>query len=118
MSSTRNRNMPGNFCLEKEQNRNIESYLLYANSSSGVPYSSRFPGNGLGGARIARDKLSFNSVDTESYLFGINSTNLIDPQPPFVAEPNYLRTENLYDGVKIPTETPVYIRPNQRPFIP
>ena len=31
---------------------------------------------------MARDALSGNAIDTESQLFGIGSTNLVEPQMP------------------------------------
>jgi hypothetical protein len=49
-------------------------------------------------------------------LFGINSTNLVNPAPCFVPEINKLASANIYEkGVTFVPE-PLVIEKNQRPF--
>jgi len=79
MASTRNRNTPGNYCSEQRQYKHAQHYALYENSQYGSAYNTRLPGNGLLPAQIPWNKLSHNAADTESFLFGINSTNLVNP---------------------------------------
>ena len=86
MASTRNVNTLGNYDLEQQQYRQFEQYTLYTNSQYGAAYNTNLPGNGLLPAQIPWNKLSYNPADTESFLFGINSTNLIQPMPCFVPE--------------------------------
>ena len=86
MASTRNKNTPGNYCLEQKQFSNSQGYTLYPNSQYGAAYNTRFAGNGLNPAQIPWNKLSYNAPDIESFLFGINSTNLVKPAPCFVPE--------------------------------
>jgi hypothetical protein len=67
-------------------------------------------------AQIPWNKLSYNAADTESFLFGINSTNLVNPAPCFVPEINQIGTVNIYEkGVTFIPE-PLVVEKNQRPF--
>jgi hypothetical protein len=116
MASTRNRNTPGNYNLEQREYKQSETYTLYPNSQYGAAYNTRMPGNGLLPAQIPWNKLSYNAADTESFLFGINSTNLVNPAPCFVPEINQIGTVNIYEkGVTFIPE-PLVVEKNQRPF--
>lgn len=116
MASTRNRNTPGNYCLEQREYKQFENYTLYPNSQYGAAYTTNFAGNGLMPAQIPWNKLSNNCADTESFLFGINSTNLVNPAPCFKPEIKTIQTVNVYD--KTPTIMPIpFVRDvTQRPF--
>lgn len=116
MASTRNRNTPGNHCLEERQYANSRNYTLYQNSQYGSAYNTKLPGNGLLPAQIPWNKLSYNAADTESFLFGINSTNLVNPAPCFVPEPVKLNSANIFDKGAILMPEPLVIQKNQRPF--
>jgi len=116
MASTRNRNTRGNYCLEQKQYHNSANYTLYPNSQYGAAYNTRLPGNGLLPAQIPWDKLSYNAADTESFLFGINSTNLVNPAPCFVPEQVKLNSTNIFNKDVILMPEPLVIQNNQRPF--
>jgi hypothetical protein len=116
MASTRNRNTPGNYCLEQKEFKHSENYTLYQNSQYGAAYNTRLPGNGLLPAQIPWNKLSYNAADTESFLFGINSTNLVNPAPCFLPEITKLTSANVYDKSAIFIPEPLVIEKNQRPF--
>jgi hypothetical protein len=116
MASTRNRNTPGNYCLEQRQYQNSENYTLYPNSQYGAAYNTRFAGNGLLPAQIPWNKLSYNAADTESFLFGINSTNLVNPAPCFVPEIAKLDSVNIYEKGPIFMPEPLALDKDQRPF--
>ena len=116
MASTRNRNTPGNYCLEQRQYQNSETYTLYPNSQYGAAYNTRFAGNGLLPAQIPWNKLSYNAADTESFLFGINSTNLVNPAPCFVPEIAKLESVNIYEKGAVFMPEPLALDKNQRPF--
>jgi len=105
MASTRNRNTPGNYCLEQREYKQSENYTLYPNSQYGAAYNTRLPGNGLLPAQIPWNKLSYNAADTESFLFGINSTNLVK-----------LDSSNIYEKKPTFIPEPLVIEKNQRPF--
>jgi len=116
MASTRNRNTPGNYCLEQRQYQHSSSYTLYPNSQYGAAYNTRLPGNGLLAGQVPWNKLSYNAADTESFLFGINSTNLVNPAPCFVPEIAQLQSTNIYENKPVLMPEPLTIEKNQRPY--
>ena len=116
MASTRNRNTPGNYCLEQRQSEQFANYTLYTNSQYGAAYNTNLPGNGLLPGQIPGNKLSYNAADTESFLFGINSTNLVNPAPCFVPEIAKLQNVNIYKTASVYMPEPLVIEKNQRPF--
>jgi hypothetical protein len=60
--------------------------------------------------------LSYNAADTESFLFGINSTNLVNPAPVFVPEITQLQSTNIYNKGPTYMPQPLVIENNQRPY--
>jgi hypothetical protein len=116
MASTRNRNTPGNYNLEQKQFKQSEEYKLYPNSQYGAAYNTRLPGNGLLPAQIPWNKMSHNAPDIESFLLGINSTNLVNPAPCFVPELKSLNPVNVYEKGPIFIPEPLVIEKNQRPY--
>jgi len=116
MASTRNINTPGNYNLEQREFKQSETYTLYPNSQYGAAYNTRLPGNGLLPAQIPWNKMSYNAPDIESFLLGINSTNLVNPAPCFVPELANLDSTNIYEKGPIFIPEPLVIEKNQRPF--
>lgn len=116
MASTRNVNTPGNYCLEMAEYANSERYTLYPNSQYGSAYHTNLPGNGLNPAQIPGNKLSENATDVESFLFGINSTNLVKPAPIFVPELKTIESVNIYKKENVFIPEPFVVPKNQRPF--
>jgi hypothetical protein len=116
MASTRNRNTPGNYCLEQREFHQSQQYTLYPNSQYGAAYHTQFAGNGLLPAQIPWNKLSKNAADTESFLFGINSTNLVNPAPCFVPEITHLSSANIFDKGPVYIPEPLVLEKKQRPF--
>jgi hypothetical protein len=117
MASTRNRNTPGNYCLEQREFKQNENYTLYPNSQYGNAYNTRLPGNGLLPGQIPWNKLSYNAADTESFLFGINSTNLVNPAPTFTPEIKCLQSANLFKKTDVIMPIPLVVSKTQRPFV-
>ena len=116
MASTRNRNTPGNYCLEQREYRQSQNYTLYPNSQYGAAYDTKFAGVGLNPAQIPGNKLSVNTADIESILFGINSTNLVNPAPCFQPELKKLESANIFNKEPTIMPIPLVIEGNQRPF--
>jgi len=116
MASTRNKNTPGNYCLEQREFKHSENYTLYPNSQYGAAYNTRLPGNGFNPAQIPWNKMSYNAPDIESFLLGINSTNLVNPAPCFVPELAQLNSVNIFEKGTIYMPEPLVIEKNQRPF--
>ena len=116
MASTRNKNTRGNYCLEQREHVLTANYTLYANSQYGAAYTTELPGNGLLPAQIPWNKLSYNPADTESFLFGINSSNLVEPAPCFVPEFTQLNNVNLFKNRTTFIPEPLTVEKKQRPL--
>ena len=116
MASTRNKNTRGNYCLDQKQNTGSESWQLYINGANGYAYDTKLPGNGLNPGQFPWSKLSHNPADIESFLFGINSTNLVNPAPPLVPDLICLKTANVFKTEPVIMPIPQAIPKNQRPF--
>jgi hypothetical protein len=118
MASTRNKNTPVNYILEERSYKTSRDHLMYENGSHGVAYDTKLAGNGLNPGNMPWNKLSTNSADIESFLFGINSTNLVNPEKPLKPELTTLSSYDIFD------KSPVYMPDNlvvdkyQRPLAP
>lgn len=115
MASTRNRNTSINYKLEQLTNNNTEIYNLYKHSSYGDPYVVNLPGNGFGGSYINAEKLSNNSVDIESFLRGIGTTDLVKGPITLTPELNKIRTVNIYENNEVIMPLPL-ITSRERPW--
>lgn len=116
MASTRNKNTPGNYCLEQNEYKQSEVYTLYKNSQYGEAYDTKWAGNGLNPGQVPWNKLSYNAPDIESFLFGVNSTNLVKKAPCFTPELKHLKSENIYEKSPVFIPEPLVIEKKQRPF--
>lgn len=79
MTSTRNKNMPNEYKIEQNLNKRIMNENLYLNSQYGKPIHEHIPAIGYIPSHMSRDTFSKNSIDVESCLKGIGSTNLVTP---------------------------------------
>jgi len=80
MTSTRNKNSKNDYSIEQKAYQNGTTYNLYQNSQHGRPGHGVLPDFGLNSARMDRFELNGNSVNIESQLMGIGSTNLVNPK--------------------------------------
>jgi hypothetical protein len=115
MSSTRDRNQPGDYRCQQKSKQLISDYFVYENSQYGKPIQSMFPGDGLLTGRMAPTVLSRNSCDIESFLYGIGTSNLETPQARPIAEIRSLQSLNVIDRLPLGLPDPLVIEPNQRP---
>jgi len=116
MASTRNKNTPGNYCLQQLEYSQSRQYTIYKNSFAGEAYDTKLPGNGLLPAQIPWNQMSYNAPDIESFLFGINSTNLVNPAPCLTPELKQLKSANVFEKSPIYIPEPLVVEKNQRPF--
>ena len=116
MASTRNKNTPGNFCLDNRQNVQSENWQLYTNGANGYAYDTRQAGLGFNPGQMPWNTLSHNPADIESFLFGINSTNLVNPAPPLRPELTCLKSVNLIKMPDVIMPVPLVVSKSQRPF--
>jgi len=116
MASTRNKNTMGNYVLDQKQNNSIEQWMIYENGANGWAYNTRICGNGLLPGQLPLNGQSYNGVDIEGFLWGINSTNLVNPVTSFTPELKYLESANIFEKGKILMPQPLVVPKNQRPF--
>ena len=116
MASTRNNNTPGDYCYQQKQYALSRQHLMYPNSQAGAAYDTKLPGRGLNPGQIPDYKLSYNGIDIESFLFGINSTNLVNRAPIFKPELKKLPSVNLFEVQPTVMPIPFIMDTTQRPF--
>ena len=116
MASTRNKNTSSDYCLEQKQNTRIFGYTEYNNSQYGHAYYNALPTVGIIPSRMPREAFSKNSVDIESALLGINSTNLVTPQAPVVPNLIQLPEVSYFERLPFILPNPLVVENNQRPF--
>jgi hypothetical protein len=113
MASTRNKNSSGDYMMEEMQYFNRRSYIT--NNIYGAPVTSYFPSDGLLPTRMAPTELSNNPSDIESYLFGINSTNLVNPVAPVTPDIKTLKSLSVIDRTPLILPKPFAPLTGQRP---
>jgi len=115
MSSTRSRNTPGNYCLESRQFKEFENYTLYKYSAGGYAYDTKIAGDGVLQGPMPWDKLSYNAPDVESFLFGIGTSNLVNPMKSFRPELAQNSSQNFFQKSQVYIPDPLVVEKNQRP---
>lgn len=116
MASTRNSNTRCNYNLEQRINNNIFDYNQYQNSSTGKAYDEALPCFGIYPSKLSMDTLSNNSIDIETQLRGIGSTNLVFENKDVTPEFKTLRTIKFYDRLQLQLPEPMLIEKSQRPL--
>lgn len=116
MASTRSKNTPGNYCLDQRQNTGPEAWLLYKYGANGVPFEQKLPGVGLNPGQMPYHGMSHNPADIESFLWGINSTNLVNPAGPLTPELKCLQSADLFKKEPVLMPVPLVVSKSQRPF--
>lgn len=86
MASTRNKNMPNEYRIQQDLNKRIMNENLYINSQYGKPLNDYIPLLGYMPSHMSRETFSNNSIDIESSLYGIGSSNLVNPKDPVVPD--------------------------------
>jgi len=118
MTSTRNKNTHCDYVIQQRNNRLSNDYRLYKHGSDGRAYCDSIPNLGYMPSHMPRDAFSTNPVDIESKLFGINSCNLVTPQPEITPQ---LKDVCFRDFFHVNRETlipePLILETNQRPFV-
>ena len=117
MASTRNINTRGNYCMENKEYQKRLEWALYPHSSHGNAYTTSIPGNGLLQGNINSSQLSYNNTNIESFLFGINTTNLTQSEFPCLT-PELKQLDQLNIFPTKPTYIPekLIVSKTNRPF--
>lgn len=116
MSSTRNKNTPENYYLEQRDYSLVDNYRHFINSSYGNAYSNAIPCLGIIPSHMPIDTLSYNSIEIESYLKGIGSTNLVKKQAHINPKLKYIPVISYFDRIPLIMPEPLVIETTQRPF--
>ena len=116
MASTRNNNTPSDYCLQQKSYKNSRNYVDYEYSQVGKAYNTAMPCMGITPSHMPRDAFSNNSVEIESSLFGINSTNLVNPQVPVKPELKDLQFKSYFRRMPMFLPEPLVVEKSQRPF--
>jgi len=116
MSSTTNKNTPGNYKLEQNLNNNINNHMTFINSAPAEAFTNHFAGDGLLMGNNAREHLCSNYCDIESQLRGIGSTNLINPKKEVLPELKYVQSLSISDRLPMITPEPFKLDKDQRYF--
>jgi len=114
MSSTRNKNNPGDYRLEQNINNNIDSYSL--NNISAIASTNYLAGDGLLTCKNPRTTLCGNYCDVESQLFGIGSTNLVTPKEQVYPELKTIQSLNIINRIPVIIPEPLIVENGQRPY--
>lgn len=116
MASTRNNNCRSDYCLQQKSYRDARLYNEYKYSQAGRAYRNAFPCLGITPSHMPREAFSTNSVEIESALFGINSTNLVNPQAPVDPHLTQLPFVPFFHTLPTYMPEPLVVEKNQRPF--
>lgn len=114
MASTRNKNTNGDYILEQRQNLYIDEYNRYIESVR--PKTTYFAGDGLIMGRIAPTNLSFNSIDIESQLYGIGSTNLVESKSRVHLDAKNPKSLNIMNRLTTYVPPDFAVEGGQRPY--
>ena len=91
-------------------------YWEYKNGASGAACSPAIPCMGIMPSHMPSHLFSKNYVDIESALFGINSTNLVEPQQTVVPQLTTLPEISFFGRMQLVMPDPLIIEKFQRPF--
>jgi hypothetical protein len=116
MASTRNKNTKNDYCLQQGSYTSSRNYIDYKYSQVGRAYENAIPCVGIMPSHMPREAFSNNSVEIESALFGINSTNLVNPEKPVVPQLKQLPEKAFFDRLPMYMPEKLVIQTDQRPF--
>ena len=91
--------------------------VLWTRITIGLNKTNFLPCAGVLHGKVPNNVLSKNSTDVESFLLGINSSNLVDPTPQFNAKLKCHKLLSFYPRLQPSLPTPLVIEGCQRPVI-
>ena len=116
MTDTRRRNNPSDYCLQQGAYAESRQHVFYEYGPYGHAYKVALPCVGVTPSHMPRNTLSTNPVEIESALFGINSVNHVDPQPPVVPHLHTIPEISYFERMRLRMPKPLVIERGQRPF--
>lgn len=112
MASTRNKNQQGDYRVE--QLAYNQQFAYKTNKEYSIVNPTYLAGDGLIQGRVPDSLLARNPQDIESFLFGIDSTNLVKPQGPVSAQLKCISSASIMHKVPLIMPHDLYMQPNQR----
>lgn len=116
MASTRNNNMPAEYCLQQAGINSQRMHRSFLNSPAGRAYDPAMPLIGTLPTWLPATLLSQNPVTIESQLFGIGANNLVCPQEKERARLSTLPVKSFFKLPKKVEEEQCPDYGHQRPF--
>ena len=114
MASTRNINSKSDYCLQQQNFNNGEKYVLHPQKH--FAHQDAYPCYGINVGQVPLKNLSYNGVDVESALFGIDSTNLVNPRPAVCNKPVSKPDISFFERNAVFLPDPLVMEDKQRPF--
>lgn len=93
MASTRNKNRKDEFFIDKKMQ---ERQVAWQTTTESVQ-TAAYPSHGINVQRMPAEKLSTNSVDVETYLYGIGANNHLFPTTTPKKSPISLPSTSFYE---------------------
>jgi hypothetical protein len=116
MTSTRNKNTIQDYRIECKSYADTRQWIQYPYSTYGQAYDVSIPSLGITPSRMPWNTLSNNPVDIESSLLGINSTNLVYPQPEVIPELKHIPMKSYFETIPLILPETFVTSSIQRPF--
>lgn len=116
MASTRNKNTCGDYYLEQKQSNHILDNRIYQNRR--IAYNDALPCAGINVGSVPNTQLAHNATDIESRLYGINSSNLVNPEKQLMPQLKSMPEVAFFERHQIFIPEPLVIENKQRPLKP
>jgi hypothetical protein len=116
MTSTRNNNSPAEYCLQQKTYTQANEYNEYIYACNCEAYDPALPVLGFNPTKMPWNTFANNPVDIESSLFGINSTNLVDPQKPVIPEIKKIQEKEFFKTKRLIMPERFVVSKYNRPF--
>ena len=107
MASTRNRNMPNDYCIEQRDNRKTVRYTTYKYKRT-ARYN-KLPEVGVNVGGMPNQVLAWNATDIESALYGIGESNLVKAKAATNPRLKKLDTVPFFDRLELYVPEPLVI---------
>ena len=114
MASTRDKNSPANYKLEKLAIQKTAETLMFENNGNAHVYKPAFP-EFYSPSFMTPDILSHNFIEIDSNLKGIGSNNLENPKSHMIAKLKTLPNVSFFDRQPLIMPVDLSIEHNQRP---
>ena len=116
MTDTQSINNPADYCLQQEAYAGARRHVFDPHGPFGHAAHVAMPCMGITPSHMPRNTLSYNPVEIESALFGINSVNLVKPEKPVKPELHKIPEVSFFKRLPLIMPAPLVIDRGQRPF--